>query len=79
MPITIVSLDLNYLRLRYHLEQEGYRLQTPTPDQQQARAAEIGRSVCADCNNWLQYQTWAKEGSVRALAVCMECYMATEL
>lgn len=76
MPLKLVTLDLNYLKLRHQLEHAGYRLQKPASIQQQAVAADVTQAVCAICNNRLHYQYWTTGDHHRELAVCMECYQA---
>ena len=78
MSLTMLTLDLNYLKLRHHLVAASYTLRansTHLPEQ----AADIADAICGDCNNRLAYQEWIGPAGRRALAVCLGCYQAAAL
>ena len=79
MSLAIAELQHNYLKLRHDLTAAGYQLVEPMMASDQELAVRIGRTICAECNNLISYQIWAKGGDCHHLAVCLECYTATEL
>ena len=79
MSLAIAELQDNYLKLRHHLAAAGYQLVEPMTASDQAQVVQIGRTICRECNNLVYYQIWAKGADNHRLAVCLECYTATEV
>ena len=79
MSLASAELQENYLKLRHHLAAAGYQLGEPMTAGDQAQAVQVGRTICRECNNLLSYQIWASGVDCHRLAVCLECYTATEL
>jgi hypothetical protein len=79
MLLAIAELQDNYLKLRHHLAAAGYQLVAPMMASDQAQAVQVGRTICQECNNLLSYQIWVKGADCHRLAVCLECYTATEV
>ena len=79
MSLAIAELQENYLKLRHHLAVAGYQLAEPITASDRAQAVQIGRTICRECNNLVSYQIWANGAGCHRLAVCLECYTATEV
>jgi len=78
MPLTVLALDLNYLKLRHQLAAAGYTL-TVSTESVPEKVAQCAGAICVDCSNRLSYQEWTGPDGRRAYVVCMVCYQAAAL
>jgi hypothetical protein len=78
MPLTVLALELNYLKLRHQLVAAGYALSN-TSERMSDTVTQIAGTICADCSNRLSYQEWTGPDGQRAFAVCLVCYQAAAL